>query len=61
MGNLFSRGQQISEIKSLRYAELKEWNGWHELMLESESTQTCQSCGRKYDVRKHKKCPCGKG
>jgi hypothetical protein len=36
MGNLFFRGQHIEEIKKLRYAELKEWNIWHELMAKEE-------------------------
>jgi hypothetical protein len=36
MGNLFSRGQHIEDIKKLRYAELKEWNVWHELMAKQE-------------------------
>jgi len=36
MGNLFFRGQAISEIKSLRFAELREWNEWHELMVKKE-------------------------
>lgn len=36
MGNLFYRGQAISEIKRLRYAEMKFWNGWHEIMTEEE-------------------------
>lgn len=36
MGNLFYRGQPISEIYALSYAELKYWNGWHELMTQAE-------------------------
>jgi hypothetical protein len=36
MGNLFFRGQPISEIKKLRFAEMKEWNWWHELMTKTE-------------------------
>ena len=36
MGNLFYRGQSISEIKKLRFAELREWNSWHELMTKEE-------------------------
>jgi hypothetical protein len=60
MGNLFSRGQQISEIKRLRFSEMREWNHWHELMADAEATRIC-SCGKKYDARKHKSCPkCGK-
>lgn len=39
MGNLFYRGQMIPVIKKLRYAELKEWNEWHELMLKEEIKQ----------------------
>jgi len=36
MGNLFYRKQPISEIKKLRYAELREWNTWHEIMVKEE-------------------------
>jgi hypothetical protein len=36
MGNLFYRGQPISEICILEYHELKYWNGWHELMEKAE-------------------------
>lgn len=36
MGNLFSRGQSISDIYALSYEELKYWNGWHELMAQAE-------------------------
>jgi hypothetical protein len=36
MGNLFYRGQQISEIYKLSYFELEYWNGWHEKMCEAE-------------------------
>lgn len=36
MGNLFYRGQPISEITILEYHELKYWNGWHEVMEEAE-------------------------
>jgi hypothetical protein len=61
MGNLFSRGQQISEIKALRFAELKMWNVWHELMADQEAKATCSKCGKTYDVRKQKKCTCGRG
>jgi hypothetical protein len=39
MGNLFFRGQQISEIKKLRFAEMREWNEWHELMVKEEQKQ----------------------
>lgn len=39
MGNLFFRGQPISEIKKLRFAELKEWNMWHELMVDMEKRE----------------------
>jgi len=40
MGNLFYRGQMINVIKKLRYAELKEWNEWHELMQKEEQKQS---------------------
>jgi hypothetical protein len=36
MGNLFYRKQSIHIIKKLRFAELKEWNSWHELMVKEE-------------------------
>lgn len=36
MGNLFYRKQPISEIKKLRFAELREWNSIHELMQNEE-------------------------
>jgi hypothetical protein len=36
MGNLFYRRQQISEIKKLRFAEMREWNKWHEIMIQQE-------------------------
>ena len=36
MGNLFYRKQQISEITSLRYAEMKYWNEWHEIMIKAD-------------------------
>lgn len=39
MGNLFFRGQPISEIKALRFAELKEWNVWHDLMVDMEKRE----------------------
>jgi hypothetical protein len=32
MGNLLYLKQPISEIKKLRFAELREWNTWKELM-----------------------------
>ena len=40
MGNLFSRKQPISEIKKLRFAEMREWNEWHELMAKEEKRIT---------------------
>ncbi len=36
MGNLFYRKQPISEIKKLRFAEMREWNRWHEVMVKAE-------------------------
>lgn len=36
MGNLFYRKQNIETIKNLRFAEMKYWNEWHELMEETE-------------------------
>jgi hypothetical protein len=39
MGNLFFRKQPISEIRSLRYAEMRYWNEWHELMIKAEKKQ----------------------
>lgn len=59
MGNLFFRKQSIETLERLRFAELREWNTWHELMSDQEAKVTCHKCGRQYDVRKVKKCPCG--
>lgn len=36
MGNLFYRQVQPSEIKAMKYPELKYWNNWHELMEQAE-------------------------
>jgi hypothetical protein len=47
MGNLFYRGQSIPEINRLRYAEMKEWNDWHELMCEAEKKAAEASKGKK--------------
>ena len=58
MGNLFSRGQPISEIKALSFSEMREWNFWHEKMADMEALATCPKCGKKYDIRKQKKCGC---
>lgn len=60
MGNMFYRKQPIDVITKLRFAELREWNVWHELMADVESTVECPKCGKKYDARKQKKCNCGK-
>jgi hypothetical protein len=35
-GNLFYRGQSISDIYNLSYFELKMWNEWHEMMEKAE-------------------------
>jgi rubrerythrin len=60
MGNLFYRKQPISEIKKLRFAELREWNTWHEIMNDAEARVKCSKCGNVYDNRKNNKCPlCG--
>ena len=61
MGNLFSRNQPINVITTLRFSELREWNFWHERMADVEAARVCQKCGSKYDIRKQKKCGCGKG
>jgi hypothetical protein len=61
MGNLFSRKQSIAVINKMRFAELREWNFWHEKMANEEATIKCSNCGTKYDARKQKKCSCGKG
>jgi len=37
MGNLFSRGQSIADLKEAAYHELKYWNEWHELMAKEEA------------------------
>jgi hypothetical protein len=49
MGNLFFRKQPISEIRSLRYHEMKYWNNWHELMIkeEQESIKRMNAKGKK--------------
>jgi len=39
MGNLFFRQQPIHIIRSLRWAEMKEWNEWHEIMVKEEKRQ----------------------
>jgi len=39
MANLFFRKQPISEIKRLRYAEMREWNEYHEIMIKEEQRQ----------------------
>jgi len=39
MGNLFFRNQPINVIRSLRFAEMKEWNEWHEIMIREEKKQ----------------------
>jgi len=36
MGNIFYRGQPISEIYKLSYFELEYWNEWHEKMAAAE-------------------------
>lgn len=35
-GNLFARGVSPLEIESMRYDQLKYWNGWNEKMREAE-------------------------
>jgi hypothetical protein len=45
MGNLFYRGQPISEIKKLRFAEMREWNKWHELIA-NEETKVSNEIGK---------------
>lgn len=47
MGNLFFRNQPISEIKKLRYAEMREWNEWHELMTREEQKQIDKAKAKK--------------
>jgi hypothetical protein len=47
MGNLFFRNQPINIINSLRYAELKYWNEWHELMVEKEKKEIAAARGKK--------------
>lgn len=47
MGNLFFRGQQISEIKKLGFKEMKYWNNWHELMVKAEKDQIKKNTGKK--------------
>jgi ribosomal protein L37AE/L43A len=60
MGNLFYRGQPINIIENMRFAELREWNYWHEVLSNEQAKTTCPKCGMKYDIRKSTKCPkCG--
>ena len=47
MGNLFYRKQPINIIKDLRYAELKYWNGWHELMEKQQQEVNDKIAGKK--------------
>jgi hypothetical protein len=37
LGNLFSRGQKISDLNYMSYSELKYWDGWHDAMMDSEN------------------------
>lgn len=39
MGNLFYRNQPISEINNLRYAEMKYWNEWYEIMEKQQDIE----------------------
>lgn len=56
MGNLFSRNQPIDVIENMRFAELREWNFWHERMADEEAKTVCAKCGKTYDIRKGKCC-----
>jgi len=49
MGNLFYRKQPIQIIKDLRYAEMKYWNDWHELMVEQQKkvNEEIEKAGKK--------------
>jgi hypothetical protein len=47
MGNLFYRHQPINIIKKLRYAELKQWNEWHEIMNKQELKAMEEAKGKK--------------
>lgn len=61
MGNLFYRKQATSDIKNMRFSEMKYWNEWHELIANEESKTTCHNCKHRYDASKNDKCPrCGK-
>ena len=49
MGNLFSRGQPIGDIRKLGYKEMKYWNEWHEVMAkrERQTARELENAGRK--------------
>ncbi len=36
MGALFFRNQPIDIIRSMRFAEMKYWHGWHESIEKTE-------------------------
>jgi len=36
MGNLFFRNVPTSDIKAMKYHELKYWSGWHDQINEAE-------------------------
>lgn len=47
MGNLFYRRQSIQVIKDLRYAEMKYWNTWHEIMEKQQQEINDKIAGKK--------------
>lgn len=61
MGNLFYRGQSISEIYKLDYKQLEYWSSWHDIIENEKAKVKCGNCGSVYDSTKQNKCSCGKG
>jgi hypothetical protein len=37
LGNLFMRGQIASDLNNMTYTEIKYWDGWHDIMMDSEN------------------------
>jgi hypothetical protein len=47
MGALYCDNQPISDIKSLRYTEMKYWNKWHDAIQEAWSRAGTRNGGKK--------------
>jgi hypothetical protein len=46
-GNLFSRGQSISDIEALDWEGLKYWGHWHDVMTAEEKKAVDEAGGKK--------------